>query len=345
MEYDIKWGNHQKWTVDCIKDLFGDEKFTDVTLISDDLQPFKAHRLILSSGSNFFKKIFTQISSPTNVMNNNLLYLKGIKGKTLHTLLKFIYKGSVAVPQEDLSKFLEAGFDLQVEGIISGNRSNMKDKTKESEIGTKETYPTKVINEVKKISKEAVNLQHGATKIEENDLVNLEEEYVGIDEEDESTLPAGLQIVEDNNYAEDEKLVMKYEAAEPDAEVKDKKLFYCDFDNSNSCKQSFASKRIMMKHKRTAHPKVREKTFTCEACPKKFYSNSEARTHFERKHIGLERKFSCNICEKKFFQAGDLRAHVNGVHLKIKEFGCHLCDRAFTQKCNLKTHLKKMHAE
>ena len=218
----------------------------------------------------------------------------------------------------------------------------MKDKTKKSDT----ILPTEVINEVKKISKEAVNFQHGAMKIEENDLVNLEEEYVGIDEEDESTLPAGLQIVEDdNNYAEDEKIVMKYEAAEPDGEVKDKKLFYCDFDNSNSCKQSFASKRMMMKHKRAAHPKLREKTFTCEACPKKFYSNSEARTHFERKHNGLERKFSCDTCGKKFFLAGDLRAHVNGVHLKIKEFACHLCDRAFTQKCNLKTHLKKMHAE
>ena len=131
MEYDIKWGNYQKWTADCVKDLFGDEKFADVTLLSDDLHSFKAHRIILSSSSEFFEKIFTQMSSPI-VLNNNSLFLKGVKGKTLQTMLEFIYQGFVSVQQEDLSTFLETGFDLQVTGIISGNESVMRERKSKS---------------------------------------------------------------------------------------------------------------------------------------------------------------------------------------------------------------------
>ena len=34
-----------------------EDRFTDVTLVSDDNEQFKAHRLVLSSGSKVFDKI------------------------------------------------------------------------------------------------------------------------------------------------------------------------------------------------------------------------------------------------------------------------------------------------
>ena len=116
MEYDLKWENYRNWTENCISELFEDARFSDVTLLSDDLQTFKAHKLILSKSSDFFNKVLEGMP----VTSNNTLFLKGVDGTILKSMLKFVYEGMVSVPEECLSKFLETGFDLKIVGIISG---------------------------------------------------------------------------------------------------------------------------------------------------------------------------------------------------------------------------------
>ena len=57
--------------------------FTDVTLVSDDLTPFKVHKFVLSAFSPVFKEIFQ-----SNPHSHPMIFLNGVKKQELYTLLQ-----------------------------------------------------------------------------------------------------------------------------------------------------------------------------------------------------------------------------------------------------------------
>ena len=83
-----------------------------VTLATDDGQNIKAHKIVLSAGSNFFADIFLRSDH-----SNMLIYLKGIHSARLEQVLDFIYNGEANIGQEDINEFLETGKELQVKGL------------------------------------------------------------------------------------------------------------------------------------------------------------------------------------------------------------------------------------
>ena len=78
----------------------------DVTLVTDDGQHIKAHKIILSAGSQFFSDIFLKI-------NQTIMLICVYLGH----LLDFIYNGEASVGQEEFKEFLEAGKELKVKGF------------------------------------------------------------------------------------------------------------------------------------------------------------------------------------------------------------------------------------
>ena len=89
-----------------------DQRLFDVTLVIDDGQHIKAHKIILSAGSHFFSDIFLK-SNKTNM----LIYLKGIHSIQLEHLLDFFYNGEASVGKEELKEFLKTGTDLGVKSF------------------------------------------------------------------------------------------------------------------------------------------------------------------------------------------------------------------------------------
>ena len=77
--------------------LWCNEDFSDVTLATGDRRQIKAHKIVLSSSSNFFKDILSN-----NIHQNPLLYLKDTLHEQLELLLKFIYQGECEVKTEML---------------------------------------------------------------------------------------------------------------------------------------------------------------------------------------------------------------------------------------------------
>ena len=58
-------GDYNNHPVETFRCLFKDENFTDVTLICRDQRQIKGHKVILSSGSQFFKKILLENPHPS----------------------------------------------------------------------------------------------------------------------------------------------------------------------------------------------------------------------------------------------------------------------------------------
>ena len=83
----LKWNNFQDVLKASVGDLRVETDFTDVTLACED-QSFKAHKVILSACSPFFKRLLKSHAHP-----QPLVYMRGIRASEMVALLDFIYYG------------------------------------------------------------------------------------------------------------------------------------------------------------------------------------------------------------------------------------------------------------
>ena len=102
-------------------------QFFDCTLTTEDddddaySEYLRAHKIILSASSDFFRKVLTREYMCTNP--NPVMYLRGISAKDLKHILDFIYHGEVNVAKDDLDKFLEVAETLKIHGLTSSVRA------------------------------------------------------------------------------------------------------------------------------------------------------------------------------------------------------------------------------
>merc|ERR1719412_257035 len=106
----LRWEDHHKSFFELAEDLCHQEQFIDVT-ISCGEHNFPAHKLILSVCSPYFKNLFLR-----NPCKHPIVVLKDVHFKYMKLLLIFMYRGEVAVPQEDLPGLLKGARSLQVRG-------------------------------------------------------------------------------------------------------------------------------------------------------------------------------------------------------------------------------------
>jgi len=107
----LRWEDHHKSFFELAEDLCHQEQFIDVTISCGD-HNFPAHKLILSVCSPYFKNLFLR-----NPCKHPIVVLKDVHFKYMKLLLIFMYRGEVAVPQEDLPGLLKVARSLQVRGL------------------------------------------------------------------------------------------------------------------------------------------------------------------------------------------------------------------------------------
>ena len=115
MEQDqllLSWDDFEKMTQASFRDLLGETEFTDVTLATDDDKQIRAHKVIISSCSSFFKNILSKYPG-----KNPILYLKDIKYEALQKLLIFMYVGQCEIEQSELDMFLSTAKSLKIKGL------------------------------------------------------------------------------------------------------------------------------------------------------------------------------------------------------------------------------------
>ena len=89
-KYFLKWNDFQVNVSSSFKVLRQEKDFFDVTLVGDDERHIAAHKIILSSSSDFFKNILRKISH-----SNPLIYITGVNSSELKHVLDYIYEGEV----------------------------------------------------------------------------------------------------------------------------------------------------------------------------------------------------------------------------------------------------------
>ena len=107
---ELCWDHFETNAPKMFRNLWNDQDFADVTLATVDDQQIRAHKVILSSCSQFFRNIFLM-----NPHQNPLLYLKGIRYKELALISKIhlpwsVWGGTVwAVRLPSYRKWAESG--------------------------------------------------------------------------------------------------------------------------------------------------------------------------------------------------------------------------------------------
>ena len=113
-KFILNWNDFQENISKCFQGLRMEKELTDVTLVTDDEKQLKAHRVILSSCSNFFKNIFIK-----NTEKDLVLYLDGVSESTLREVLDYIYKGQAHIQENDLERFFTTANKLKLEGLMN----------------------------------------------------------------------------------------------------------------------------------------------------------------------------------------------------------------------------------
>ena len=113
-KFCLKWNDFQTNVTSSFSKLRNEDEFFDVTLVSDDQQQVSAHKLVLSSCSEYFKNILKF----NNKHSHPLLCLEGISSAELNCILDYIYKGEVQIYQEQLDRFLTIAQRLKLEGLL-----------------------------------------------------------------------------------------------------------------------------------------------------------------------------------------------------------------------------------
>ena len=89
-KFCLKWNDFESNISGAFRELRDERDFFDVTLACDENQ-IKAHKVIISACSPFFRQVLRQ-----NPHQHPLLYMKGVNFTDLQSVLTFMYQGEVS---------------------------------------------------------------------------------------------------------------------------------------------------------------------------------------------------------------------------------------------------------
>ena len=118
-KFCLKWNDFQENTIKTFSRLRFEEEFFDVTLVSDDQKQIMAHKVVLSSSSEYFKNILR-----TNKHSHPMICLTGMTSLDLKNVLDYVYQGEVQIFQENIDRFLNIAQILKIDGLLSSGRDN-----------------------------------------------------------------------------------------------------------------------------------------------------------------------------------------------------------------------------
>ena len=127
-KFNLHWNDFQSNITKTFSNLRGEDDFYDVTLVTDDQHQVSAHKVVLSSCSQYFKTILRQ-----NKHSHPLLCLEGVNTDQLNKMLDYIYHGEVQICQDNLEQFLGTAQRFQLQGLIDSEMKAGFDEQRSNE--------------------------------------------------------------------------------------------------------------------------------------------------------------------------------------------------------------------
>ena len=160
-KYTLNWHTFSEHLQLMFKDLYEEEKHSDVTLVCDDQTQFKAHKIVLRACSPVFKKIIDN-----NPSQHPLIYLRGIQSYEMESILQFMYLGEGKFYYERMGEFLKVAKDLEVKEISKGvEMQNEEEDVTEETVVDDEEKETEEDDEPKQTSENKIRQRQPRNQI------------------------------------------------------------------------------------------------------------------------------------------------------------------------------------
>ena len=242
--FNLTWDAFQLSAKEAFRSLVNEEDFMDVTLACDDDKQIKAHKVILSACSPFFKNILSRNPHP-----NPLLFISGVTFRDLKAILNFMYLGETNVEQNHLDSFMSACNIIKVRGLTEPENIQSKEKPRTQPLEPPGSLQSSTTDVKKSPSKQSNSIQN-------QELVKEE--------------PASIY---EPNYS-----IEKYEAPEDFTSPFDRfdGKFWC-----SKCEFQTGTKSNLKRHDEMKHQGIK---YACDSCNYKASSKDNLKRHSMSKH-------------------------------------------------------------
>jgi len=272
----------------------------DVTVACDGAE-VKAHRLVISASSPFFRKIIKTSNHPSPY-----IYLSGLHPDDLESIMSFVYTGETKVEANNIQRFMNSASELQISGLCEDVETDLA----EGESPTVDTARTKKTvkggadqtDASPNVTKMCENVQRSPTQVQKSpkkDLRGTLEEAGDVQVKKE--VEDEMETETTNNNA-NRSLANSKEKKKKDSRVPMS-------DNNEEALEKELSKRM-----ENVIDASGQKLTRCTVCGKTFKQKSKAKFHIETHIEGFSH--TCNICGATAKTKKSLAVHVYNYHSK-----------------------------
>ena len=323
-DFNKKWPNYSDHFKKMLQDLSRSDDNTDVTLVCDDKEQFKAHKIILSASSPLLKTLLDAHSQ-----NDSVIYLTEVQSQEIMSILEFIYLGETKRNRNYMNDIKTVAKNLDIRQmlnplelydskVMAKNQANMALIKLNEHI---ESVPQKQSND---LSDSITQTAEGIFTCEKCFFTTS---YSWQLKRHEEVKHEGIRYgCEQCSYKATRRDHLKNHVLSQH----DKILSYeCD-----NCKQKFCDNRSLKNHILTKHEK---KTYKCNLCDYQTVHTSGLSYHIKSKHEGVV--YSCNECDYTVSALSHLKDHVDAKHKGIT-YVCSPCHFKTARKSDLYHHKK-----
>ena len=273
----LKWNDFEQNASSTFKSSKGNLEFSDVTLVAEDGQQMEAHKLIISSGCEFFTNMFN-----INRAGHTVVFMRGIKFEVLSAIVDFIYSGETKISRKDLTDFITVADELKLKGLS-------KEKTLEEYENSKE----KILEEYENGIKDSMN---EAIKNELNqDCDNPKEDSMDyIDSRLNENAFSKEALIKETNYTND---MENFQLSDLISQI---------IDGSKDIKAREVAMNLMLANLGGQ--------WTCPICDNACKTKQSLRTHIEGLHCSRELNYTCNTCKRICRSKHALACHMSNKH-------------------------------
>ena len=308
---DLSWDKFDSNAAITFRQLWINKEFTDVTLVTGDDLQIKAHKVILSSSSEFFRRLLLK-----NPQHHVEIFLKDVKYKELEMIMKYIYLGQCEVGTQELTEFLVTGNDLEINSLMEYIEQNYaKDFTQGNECMNSEPQ------------REAVDKNNDKDIEEIKSEITVVENDIGNFPQDEKQERGKLDCKECPAVFK-----RRFSLREHTLSIHKGVRYDCD-----QCAHRAKSRGRLYTHIKSIHSGV---MYNCNQCDLKVTTQSGLRIHMQSIHEGV--RYGCDQCSYKATAQCSLNRHVQAKHERLR-YNCDRCHYTFSDKGGLKKHINSQH--
>jgi len=358
-EFCLRWNDFEANISSAFRHLRNDPDFFDVSLAcridsggeaSDQHRTLKAHKVILSSCSPYFRSLLREQAKSLGNAGNGVqtqipyIVMRGVSYNQLSGILDFMYYGEANVAQEELDSFLALAEELQVKGLTQskGNGSSTSDPAAErgqqqpTASGKKRPPPPPAAanaGSVKKLKQAAAASSRSRSP---TPSAGSGSNFQGIKTESTDAPFGGGGGSGGASAAA---------AASEEASGNDNDGYYDSFGQDESRSYDDPGEGTSGFNE---DDKALELSVGLSAAARELAQMNEKEYQARIKTLTMRDRDGnavCSFCSKTSKMADVIATHIEGIHLRLGRYPCKYCGKVFNTRCANVMHVRKKHKE